>query len=226
MLTVEQIKNFDICKDLSLETLTELAALFNQKGQLRQFKAGVRVINDGQLSKDIMIPVKGKIKCIRYTPQGEEIFYMFFSENQTIGIVRAFTNRPSQTEFITLGPAQLLILPAPAFLKMLQQYPEFMQAVFQHICFRIDDNTSHNLTARLKKSRHRICNFLLIHCQRNQATAYTIPFTIDTLAKYLNLTRPNLSKELHQLEREGLVSISKNTIYINDLDKLSDVLYE
>ena len=61
-----------------------------------------------------------------------------------------------------------------------------------------------------KTVRGRVLCYLSYQAVRAGSTAFTIPFNRQQMADYLNLDRSALSKELGNMQREGLLTFHKN----------------
>jgi len=69
---------------------------------------------------------------------------------------------------------------------------------------------------REKKLRSRIITYL--HTLKNNVkdSTVTIPFSKTVLADYLLVNRSALSKELHKMENDGLITVNKRVIEIRN----------
>ncbi|HIT90749.1 MAG TPA: Crp/Fnr family transcriptional regulator [Candidatus Merdenecus merdavium] len=62
-----------------------------------------------------------------------------------------------------------------------------------------------------KTIRDRLDAYFLDQIQKNNSTTFTIPFTITQLADYLCVNRSALSRELGNMQKEGLLEYRKKT---------------
>lgn len=75
--------------------------------------------------------------------------------------------------------------------------------------------------------RQKIATYLLLNFDRTEMEGkktLILPFTRQELAEYLGATRPALSRELNQMQQDGLLQFDKNQIQVIDRDKLQGLL--
>lgn len=66
-----------------------------------------------------------------------------------------------------------------------------------------------------KSIRNRLLSYLSSESLRCNSPEFTIPFNRQQLADYLNVERSALSNELGKMQKEGLISVSKNRFLIH-----------
>ena len=70
--------------------------------------------------------------------------------------------------------------------------------------------------------RQKIAKIFLKNC--NSDGKVTIPMNREELADFLNTARPSLSRELMNMQDDGLIQIQKRDIYIVDFDEMQNIL--
>ena len=63
----------------------------------------------------------------------------------------------------------------------------------------------------LKSLRAKVCAYLLSEAERAGSLTFSIPFSRIQLADYLNCDRSALSRELSQMQRDGLLDTCKSS---------------
>ena len=66
-----------------------------------------------------------------------------------------------------------------------------------------------------KSIRMRILYYLSFQAKRQGNLCFKVPFNRQQLAEYLNVDRSALSHELSKLQKEGVISVNKNTFCLN-----------
>ncbi|WP_236932757.1 Crp/Fnr family transcriptional regulator [Geosporobacter ferrireducens] len=74
---------------------------------------------------------------------------------------------------------------------------------------------------RILSLRKRVAVLLLDHYYNNGQNLFTIEFSRAEMAKYLNATRPAVSKILAEFKKEGMIDYYRNSFKICDVDRLS-----
>lgn len=70
--------------------------------------------------------------------------------------------------------------------------------------------------------KQKIANYLLQKLEGSNEVE--LIYNREELADFLGTTRPSLSRELNKMEREGLISLNKNSIKIVDLEELTNIV--
>jgi CRP-like cAMP-binding protein len=89
----------------------------------------------------------------------------------------------------------------------------------------------HNLeTCCLQSAAQRVAHYLLCHVQMTArlttAGTVTLPASKAIVACSLDLTPETFSRELHQLEKVGLLAVDRRHIQIYDIGRLKQVAFE
>ena len=61
-----------------------------------------------------------------------------------------------------------------------------------------------------KTIRGRLLSYLSYQSKRSGSSSFTIPFSRQQLADYLNVDRSALSNELSKMQRDGLIQVERN----------------
>lgn len=65
-----------------------------------------------------------------------------------------------------------------------------------------------------KTTRDKLMAYFNMQITRNNSNTFTIPFSRDALADYLNLNRSSMSRELSKMRNEGIIQFNKNRFKI------------
>jgi CRP-like cAMP-binding protein len=76
----------------------------------------------------------------------------------------------------------------------------------------------------LNSIRQKVSFYLLNELQEQGGTTIKLRFSKRSLAEYMNIPSPSLSRELHKMSAEGLIHVDKNLIELFDIEKLREVI--
>lgn len=214
-----------MCSKLADEVLEKLSGILSENAFVKTVGVNESLMKIGERPRYIYLLESGMVRTVNYTETGEEIFFYYFSENTMVGIVNVIGNANNFSEYISMKKSRLYAIPIENLNRALDELPQFTRAVLDEVSRKSLELVQLVVISRRKKTRDRICSYLYLNFQKTEDTTYHTPFTIEMLAKTLNLTRSALSKELHQLEDEEIISIAKNKIYLKDPEKLYDSLF-
>lgn len=72
--------------------------------------------------------------------------------------------------------------------------------------------------------KSKVARYLLSEAKgKKENEAFQIPYNRESLALYLGVQRPSLSRTLTQMAEEGIISFNRSTFKITDLDALEDL---
>lgn len=167
-----------------------------------------------------MIIKNGLIKSYNFTIRGEQIFFYYFSRHQIAGLVGCINHDVSSSDNVAERETTVVFVPREDYLSACRLIPEFQTEVLNLICKNADKQIEISILSRCKYAKDRLCLWLYHQYVHTRTTNIPIEFSIASLANFLGLTRACLSKELHGLEAEGIIALSRKEILIKDLDKL------
>ena len=76
----------------------------------------------------------------------------------------------------------------------------------------------------LKSLRAKVCAYLLSEAERAGSLTFSIPFSRIQLADYLNCDRSALSRELSQMQRDGLLDTYKSSFKLLEPEVLRQMV--
>jgi len=69
----------------------------------------------------------------------------------------------------------------------------------------------------------KIAYFLMLEQEKQKSNTIKLKFSKKTLAEHINVSRPTLSRELKNMQLEGILSFTKKTIQIHSLKSLEEL---
>ncbi|MCI6017617.1 MAG: Crp/Fnr family transcriptional regulator [Clostridiales bacterium] len=225
MLTAEALKKVPLCSSMPMDELKKLGVVLSEYSFIKTMEPNERLMEIGKRTEYLYLLESGMIRTVNYSSAGEEIFFYYFQERTFIGVVNIICRVKNYSDYITMKKSRLYCIPVENFYKALDEIPSFTKAVLEEVSKKSLDLVQLVVVSRRKKTRDRICSYLYLNYMKTGEKMYSTPLTIEMLAKTLNLTRSALSKELHQMEDEGLITVLKNKIQIINPEKLEDSLF-
>ena len=162
---------------------------------------------EGDICENIGLVFRGELKIVSYLEDGKEIVYNIIKENQMFGNNLIFSSDPRfRGDVIASSESYLYLIPRDKLLEILRENQEFL---IGYLNAQSDFGKSLNLNIKLltlNNAKERILYFLKTNQDKIEFKSIT------DLAKRLFLTREVLSRTLHNLEREHVISIKDKTI--------------
>jgi len=182
------------------------------------------VFHKGDVCKGFYITVQGNIKISFLSMEGKEHVARIVGPGQTFAEAMAFLKKPSPATVQAITPARVLFLPGEVIFKCINENPACACSMLAGLSRRLHLLVTELESVTLNSGQQRIIGFLLRHIQteadKENKTQIILEINKATIAAHLNITPETLSRILHHLSEEGLISVHGKSIHINDIEKL------
>ena len=196
-------------KDLFHSLLNE--EVYNT-GQIKSFPAGSVFLNINSYIRSIPIVLSGSIKVIKIDEEGQEIllYYIKPGESCIMSFLAGIHNDTSKIKAIVEEDAEVLLIPVDKAAAWIKQFPEWTDFIFNLYQRRFEELLEVVNSVAFQKLDSRLLQLLkqkssLFHSKE-------LSITHQQLADELGSTRETVSRVLKQMEKEKLVTLSRNKI--------------
>lgn len=210
-------------KDFPLAVLTELAKV----GRWRQLVDGEAFAVRNQSPEGLALVLHGAIRSSNFSKEGREIMYTLVTPGKLVGLVAVMDGQGSLHDTRASGNTLLFVIPAAAFLLILDREPTLYRAIAHMLCYRmrkalsaVDELGLASLRQRLAR---QLCTFSLAEGGQNGFSREPIPLTQEGLAALVGGTRSSINRELAYMERKGLVARNYGSVSIVNYEKLREL---
>ena len=211
------IKSLQVFSGLSNEALHSL--LYH--GQIRTLEKGNILFLEGEIANRLYIILKGWIKIVKHTIDGEEGILQMLSAGDSIMESTIFLNATFPASAQVVDDAIVLSLPAPIFREQLKNNNALILNFLTSMSHRSQDLIRQIEYARLKSVDERVGWFLLklLLEQGGTSRVVKLPYDKTLIASYLDMKRETFSRSLKRLKDKGFI-IGNNTIELPDVKSL------
>ena len=195
-------------------TSEELQTLLAQLGAvMRSYGKGEALVLAGEPNRRVGIVLSGELEAYRPGPQGARIPITRMEPGGVFGDVLSGSSLASPVTVMASVPCEVLLIPyerlllsdgSPAHQQTLRNLVRTISDKYFSLSRRID-------LLVLKSLRAKVCAYLLSEAERAGSLTFSIPFSRIQLADYLNCDRSALSRELSQMQRDGLLDTYKSS---------------
>lgn len=77
---------------------------------------------------------------------------------------------------------------------------------------------------KLKGMREKLANYLLEQSAKTGRTTFDLPINRESLADFLNVSRPSMSRELGRMRDEGIIDFYRSSFIIKNIDELKRMI--
>ena len=174
------------------------------------------VVTQGTPCNKLYVLLEGKLRTDIIDGLGNEVMIEYIIAPRTFATPHLFSsNNTLPATFTALEDSVVLMATKDSTFKVISQDP---QVLHNFLCITGNCNVctvSRLKTLSRKTVRERFVVYLLEHKKKNSSTVNII-HNQATLAEYLNVTRPALSKEINKMIKEGIIEMDGKTVRVLD----------
>jgi CRP-like cAMP-binding protein len=205
---------------------SELGLLLQQvHHQVQSYNKGELIVFSGDPCNKLLIVAQGSVK-------GE----MIDLSGKTIKIEDIGAPRPLATAFlfgeqnqfpvniVANEPTLILNIPKESVVRLLSINTNFLENFLNTISNRAQFLSDRIRFLSLKTIKGKIANFILDAMDKNSFTV-RLNKTQQELADYFGITRPSLGRVFGEMEKEGIITVRKKEIVVENVPELNKYLY-
>jgi CRP/FNR family transcriptional regulator, cyclic AMP receptor protein len=214
------LKKVSLFASLSEPDQEKLTSLLRRK----RLGKGEILFQQGDEGTALYIIAEGRIK-ISLSRRMDNVTLAILGQGEFLGEMALLDELPRSADAIALDDSQLYVLNRKDFLSFLNSNAQAVDAILNSLSRRLrktDDQLAEmcflNLSARLAK---RLVE--LAETQQPEAdnpNAYDLKISQQELGNILGVSRESINKELKILRDKGVLSTSRNSVHILDIESL------
>ncbi len=216
----ETLAKHPFLAEVAPETVAALAA----RARLIEAEAGQLLVATEDPSTDVFLVLSGRVRICLRTASGREVILADVAEGGLIGEVAAVDGRPRSAFLAALSRAVLAVLPADAFLNLVETTPAVCRRLLGIFAARLRAVTERLMEHDTLPARHRLHAELLrlarLRAGGAPGLAIRPPPTGTELAARIGTRREAVSRELADLARQGLVETRRGALVLRDPEAL------
>ena len=213
---------YQLCFLASRETHSDLAtAIVKQKRVLRRGEYLYRI---GESFQAFYALRCGSVKTYLFTDDGRVQVTGFHIAGELLGLDAIATSR-HHCEAKVLETTSVCEVPYLNFEKLAGKIPALQAQMLRIMSHMIHNNQEMLLLLGKKNAEERLATYLLTLSQRFEQcryppTCFTLSMSRKDIGNYLGLAEETVCRVFTRFQGEGLISIQRKNIQINDLDRL------
>lgn len=192
--------------------LDEMAAT----GQYVEVPRGEKLIASGEYMKTFPMLLTGLIKIFREEAEGSEIFLYYLTPGETcaVSLTCCMTAQKSSISAVAEEDAEMIVFPISKLEEWFVKFPSWKGFVMEVYQYRFEELLRSVDALAFQNMNQRLWAYL------NERTTITeepeIEITHLEIARDLNTSREVISRLLKGFEKEGLVKLARNRIWVNE----------
>jgi CRP-like cAMP-binding protein len=190
------------------------------KGQLKRYAKGEAVYQRGDTGDSLMLLVGGSIKLAIVSLHAKEIVLHFVTPGEMLGEIGALDSGGRASNAVALEPSEVFSMRMRDLLPALTAHPQCLVEIVRSLCgkLRVGALLFEDRTLRMRGRVARGLLRLARHLGRRRKDGIHLELTVsqEELGNYLGLARANVSRQLGELKRAGVITIDGTRIVITD----------
>jgi len=168
----------------------------------------------------------GEIRVFKMDEQGKEVEVIRTNPGDFFGEAIVFVQKRYPSYAQAVKDSQVVFFEKNSFFQRLETDPA-IGMFFLHLLAKKCIVLNKRIEAlELRTVRQRLIQYLVSSCGGDTSCVVTLPMKKAELAKLLGTISETLSRNLKQLQEEGLINVERNTIHIKDKLRLNEELGE
>ncbi len=191
------------------------------QGRLRAYPARSIVFFEGDDARDVLLVRAGQLK-VSITVEDREVVLDVIGPGDILGEVAAIDGGPRSATVTALTAAEVVSVPAPAFVTFLEECPCAALILMRCVAGRLRDASRRQVEYGALDAVGRVCRRLVELMARygepsGSGVLINGPLTQSDIAAWAGLSREAVVKALQRLRAIGWVATTARTITVLDV---------
>jgi CRP-like cAMP-binding protein len=198
---------------------------------VRQFHKGETIFAQESPSDAFYAIAAGRVKIFKMMPSGKDVILEVFGPGDPLGAVAAYTERPFPASAVALEDTTCVVIPRPAFFRLLEQYPSLVRGLLLGMTTRLVELTNRlaELTGgRIEPRFARLFLKLAQEMGRSDRGGVFIPLALSRqeLADMTGTTIETCIRIMSRWGKEEIVRTEKDGFVLVDRAALEEIARE
>jgi len=164
---------------------------------LKSYKAGYRLIQQGDKISNIYIIKEGISKCFISEENGKDFIIEFLGKGEVVGELEALKKIDCLCNVAAISAVTAYIIPDHVFLSLIQKSSEFTTILLQELSTRIIQTSTRASFQQLYTVEYALLKLLQLQADEH------ISISKDDMAAYLGISVRSFNRSLKQLIEKG-----------------------
>ena len=191
----------------------------------RRFAHGQPIFRRGDPGSSLLAVLEGQVRIGVCSESGKEITLGLVGQGELFGEMAVIDGAGRTADATAIGPCRLLVLDRRDFLPFLERCPGVAVRLLQLLCARMRKATSVCESVALLDVPMRLARLLLQLAEEHGEPAgsrqrIALKLSQQELGSLVAATRESINKHLRLWEAEGLISMNRGCIVLNDVARI------
>ena len=211
---------------LSDDELNKLA----HYARFQRFQHKDVIFRKGDPGQSMLVVVRGCVRITSYSTSGKEVVLNIINPNDIVGEIALLDGEMRTADAVAIGDVELLVLSRRDFLPFLERHSDVSIKLLTLLCQRlrktsdqVEDLVFLDQPARLAKTLLRLAECNETGANRPGKSCVDLKLTQSEIGALAGLRREAVNRQLHQWCADGIVSLERGQIWIEQLDALENI---
>jgi CRP/FNR family transcriptional regulator len=191
-------------------------------GQRRVYHAGEMLFNAGDPADGLYYVRSGEVRIYKMDEQGREVEIVRLEPGDFFGDAVLFVHREFPVFAEAVQDSEVFFLEKGHLLRSLEEVPGLARDFITLLARKCVTLNRRIEALGLQTVRQRLIRYLLTRCQGRDACIVELDMKKAELARLLGTISETLSRNLKQLQDEGLILVTGRSIRITDCSRLKN----
>ncbi|MDZ7671796.1 MAG: Crp/Fnr family transcriptional regulator [Halanaerobiales bacterium] len=203
--------------------------IINKITRVKKYKKDEIIFFEGEKGDYIYIIKKGKVKMLKMNQNGDEQILNIFKKDDILAEVILFDKENYPATAIALSEIELFTINSRELSKIFLHHPQITVKVMKVMSSRLRRAQQNIRDFGLKDSKSRLAS-LLYHLaekhgdKKENEISISLFLTQKELANMIGTTRETVSRTLKSIEKQNIISTSRQKIVVNSIEKLKKLM--
>lgn len=200
---------------------TDAAADLRARAGPRTFVRGQALMHVGQVPREVLVLLAGRVKVSATTPAGRTVLLAFRGPGDLVGELAALDDEPRSASVVALEPVQALAIGRDEFRAFLLERPAAALVLLSELTARLRDADAKRIQLAAYTTVGRVAFCLLELCERfgaggDGAVEILLPLSQEELASWAGASIESVGRALQTMRRLGWIETGRRVIRVLD----------
>jgi len=199
----------------------ELALQIQKIGRSKTFQPNQEVFAEGDKAEFLPLVLSGKVKILRFLPEGKEVIINIFQDGEFFAIPPVYDGGAYPATAIAIEKTKLLLIYRRDFLDLLEKSDEFSSLTMAKMSQLLRETTASIQNLATASPEKRVGHILLRLVKKHETEApVKITLRRQDIAEMVGLTTETTIRAIRKLAEKDIVKIVHGKIILEDISAL------
>ncbi len=228
MISTEELRSLQKCKIFKRKCEQGIQFLLQRIDiDINTYNKNEVIVTEGDQAYRLGIILEGSVEVKKIFPSGKSISMARLKAGETFGEAVLFSaENYYPATIIAQNKSKIIFISKNEMEKLISIDRQIAVTFLETLSDRLFMLNKKIQIMSLDTLRKKIALFLLEESGRRQDLSFKLPYNREVWAQHLGVARPSLSRELANMQEEGLIILNKKDVRILDVEALEEELIQ